>query len=360
MASPAEFAYTLVDPPGAASVPLPRNIGSRDMLTRNRGVWGFSYYDVPERSMSETFIATIPNCRILSQFDHWGEPDGNEYYTIVTEDDRALNVRGVPYNPELHRNLLAGQSRSHGRMAKAAWVLELWDRNYAHWVEWMLVKIALLHKRGLAGDLLLPRPHRLAEVVRSSIAALGIDVDALPRMGPKVLHVDELTVVGIDYYRASLIADLRTQLGVDAPHKPPTRRIFVTRRNAQWRRLINEDDCWPILSRLGFESVVMEDLSFQAQFDLMQEAAVFFSLHGAGMVNIMFAPKGLHVVEVFDPTFPNPQYYALAGAIGHPYWLIAGTTVGEPDPGYNNLEVDVAEIERVAMQIDAELRLPQS
>jgi hypothetical protein len=73
----------------------------------------------------------------------------------------------------------------------------------------------------------------------------------------------------------------------------------------------------------------------------------------------MFAPKGLHVVEIFDPTFPNPQYYALAGAIGHPYWLIRGSTIGEPDPGYNNLEVDVAEVERIAAQIDAELRLPQ-
>jgi hypothetical protein len=353
-ASPTEFDYTRIDPPGISTVPLPENIRSRDALSRDRGVWGFSYYDTPEREMRETFIATVPNCRILSQFDHWGEPDGNEYYAIVTEDDRALNVTGTPYTVDLHKPLLRSPSSS-GHLRKAAWVLEVWDRNYAHWVEWMLVKIALLQKLGLERDILLPRKHRLAEVVDTSISSLGIDLAALPRMGPKVLHVDELTVVGIDYYRTSLIANLRDRLGVDSPRKPPSRRIFVSRKKAEWRILTNEDDCWTVLSRFGFERVFMEDLGFQAQFDLMQEAAVFFGVHGAGMVNIMFAPKGLHVVEVFDPGFANPQYYALAAAIGHRYWLIRGTSVGEPNPGYNNLEVDVAEVEQIAERIDAAL-----
>jgi len=352
-ASPAEFDYTVVDPPGVSVVPLPENITSREALSRDRGVWGFSYYDTPQREMRETFIATVPNCRILSQFDHWGEPDGNEYYAIVTEDDRALNVTGTPYNADLHRQLLTTRTASVGRIHRASWVLELWDRNYAHWVEWMLVKIALLQTRGLERDLLLPRRHRLTEVVESSIGALGIDVRSLPRMGPKILHVDELTVAGIDYYRTSLIANLRGRLRVDSPARPPWRRIFVSRKNAEWRKLVNEDDCWAVLSRYGFERVFMENLRFQEQFDLMQEASVFFGLHGAGMVNIMFAPKGLHVVEVFDPGFANPQYYALAGAIGHPYWLIRGECAGEPNPGYNNLEVDIAEVERIAKQIDA-------
>jgi capsular polysaccharide biosynthesis protein len=348
----------IIDPAGTTSIPLPRNVASRDMLLRDRGVWGFSFYDAPERSMSETFIATVPNCRILSQFDRWGEPDGNEYYAIVTEDDRSLNVSGTRYEPEFHRLLLAAPSSNQGHLRKAAWVLELWDRNYAHWIEWMLVKIALLHRRGLTSHLLMPRAHRLAEVVHSSVAALGIDVAALPRMGPKVLHVDELTVVGIDYYRTSLVANLRDMLRVDSPRKVPSRRIFVSRANAQWRRLTNEDDCWAVLGRFGFERIFMEELGFQGQFDLMQEAAVFVGVHGAGMVNIMFAPKGLHVVEIFDPGFANPQYYALAGAIGHPYWLIRGTSVGEPNPGYNDLEVNVAELERIAERIDGELRRP--
>jgi hypothetical protein len=354
-ASPSEFDCTLIDPPGTSIVPLPRNVANRDMLPRDQGVWGFSYYDVPERRVRETFVATVPNCRILSQFDHWGEPDGNEYYAIITEDGRALNVTGTVYTPELHRKLLSAPP-SVGHMRKASWVLELWDRNYAHWVEWMLVKIALMQERGLAENLLLPREHRLSEVVRSSIRLLGLDVDALPRMGPKVLHVGELTIAGIDYYRASLIAALRERLGVDSPRKPPSRRIFVSRKKAEWRRLINEDDCWAVLNRFGFERVVMEDLSFLEQFALMQEAIVFFGLHGAGMVNIIFAPRGLHVAEVLDPVFPNPQYYALAGAIGHEYWLLRGTSVGEPKPGYNNVEANTADVERVAQQIDANLR----
>jgi hypothetical protein len=356
-ALPSEFDYTMIDPPGTTSIPLPRNVASREMLIRDRGVWGFSFYDAPERSMSETFVATVPNCRILSQFDRWGETDGNEYYAIITEDDRSLDVGGTTYYPEFHRQLLTGSSATHGHIPKAAWVLELWDRNYAHWTEWMLVKIALLQGRGMTADLLMPRPHRLAEVVRSSVAALGIDVDALPRMGPKILHVDELTVLGIDYYRASLIDNLRDLLRVDSPRQVPWRRIFVSRKHARWRRLTNDDDCWTVLSRFGFERVFMEELTFREQFELMQETAVFVAVHGAGMVNMIFAPKGLHVVEIFDPAFPNPQFYALAGAIGHPYWLIGATPVGERDLAVgSDLEVNVGDVARIAEEIDGELR----
>jgi len=355
-ASPTEFDYTLIDPPATAVVPLPRNIASRDLLMRERGVSGFSFYDIPERPMTGTFIATIPNCRVLSQFDHWGEVDGNEYYVIVTEDDRALDLTGMGYDAALHSSLLSSAPSTRKRIQSAAWVLEWWDRNYSHWVEWILVKIALLQQRGLAGNILLPRPHRLSEVVESSVRALGIDPDALPRMGPKVLEVDELTVVGIDHCRASLVQNLRARLGVDSPSKRPSRRIFISRKNAAWRKLMNEDDCWAVLSRFGFERVFMEDLGCRAQFDLMQEAAVLFGVHGAGMANMMFAPAGLHVVEAIDSLFPNPQYYALAGAIGHPYWLLRGAPIGEPDPGYNNIEIDVAEVERIVAQIDADLQ----
>lgn len=353
-ASPAEFDYTLIEPPGTSSVALPLNIQSRDLLSRNQGKWGFSFFDVPDRPVRETFIASVPNCRILSQFDQYGEPDGNEYYALVTEDDRVLNVRGTGYNADLHRKLLTTPSSSHGQLRSASWVLELWDRNYSHWIQWHLVKIALLQKHGLAGNLILPREHRLSEVVRSSIEALGVDVEALPRMGPKVLHVDQLTVVGMDDYRASLIVDLRARIGIDSK-RVPSRRIFISRRKATRRRLVNEEDCWRALSQFGFERVFMEELDFRGQVALMQEAAVLFGLHGSGLANMLFAPRGLHVIEIVDPTFPNPQFYALAGAIGHQYWLIRCLTVGDPDPGYNDVEVDIKEVEQIVRQVEAAL-----
>jgi hypothetical protein len=54
---------------------------------------------------------------------------------------------------------------------------------------------------------------------------------------------------------------------------------------------------------------------------------------------MLFASPGCQVVEIMDPAFPNPQFYALASALGHPYWLLEGRAMGESRPGHDDLEI---------------------
>src|SRR2546423_801441 len=86
---PSDFDCQLIDGPEISRVPLPGNITTRDQLPGDTSHWPFSFRDVPERRVSETFFATIPNCRVLVGRDRWG--DG--YYAIVTGRDEAVRVR---------------------------------------------------------------------------------------------------------------------------------------------------------------------------------------------------------------------------------------------------------------------------
>jgi capsular polysaccharide biosynthesis protein len=84
-----------------------------------------------------------------------------------------------------------------------------------------------------------------------------------------------------------------------------------------------------MLEQAGFERVEMEQLSFAAQAALMAETAVLLAPHGAGLTNMIFAPAGAQVLEIADPAYPNPNFFALAGAMGHAYWMLPAEAVGE-------------------------------
>ena len=91
----------------------------------------------------------------------------------------------------------------------------------------------------------------------------------------------------------------------------------------------------------------MEEYDFEAQVRLMQQTAVLFAPHGAGLTNMMFCPEGADIVEIADLDFPNPNFYALASAMGHRYWLIPAEGVGGGHPLEKDMTVGPEKIARV-------------
>lgn len=102
-----------------------------------------------------------------------------------------------------------------------------------------------------------------------------------------------------------------------------------------------------MLEKAGFERVLMEELAFDAQVRLMSETAVLLAPHGAGLTNMMFCPAGSQVVEIADLSYPNPNFYALASAMGLGYWLIRGAGIGSGHPLDQDLVVDPASVAAV-------------
>jgi capsular polysaccharide biosynthesis protein len=171
-----------------------------------------------------------------------------------------------------------------------------------------------------------------------SLQMLGLDPNGLPTFDmDRPLLVGELTLVETDRFRPELLRK------VQAVYADPTvevrRRVYISRAQASRRRLINENEIWPLLKKSGFERVYMEDLSFESQIQIMRETAVLVAPHGAGLTNMIFCSEGTHVVEIADLGFPNPNFYALASALGHPYWIVQADSVGGGDPLKKDLHV---------------------
>lgn len=325
-------------PADVAHHPLPCNIDSREELPDDRGWWGYSFRDVPARESGQTLIATIPDCRIVWYRD---PAQANDFFpAIIAGDGRALDMREVRFRP-LHAETLR-RSGPPDRLKKATWFIERVYHNHSHWLTAHLPKLLLLRDRGALDDVLMP-PERTAGM-DGSLRMLGLEPDQFTTFDPsRPLRVDELTFLVTDRFRPELLRLVPEAYGVlDAP--PAHRKVYISRARATRRRLLNEDEIWPLLEAEGFERVFMEELGFEQQVELMRQTAVLFAPHGAGLTNMMFCPPGAHIVEIADLSFPNPNFYAVACAMGHRYWLLAGTGLGDLHPLEKDLHIDPTKV----------------
>ncbi|WP_130649327.1 glycosyltransferase family 61 protein [Egicoccus halophilus] len=325
-------------PEAVAHAPLPRNVSEREELPGDAGWWGYAFRDVPARTGGETFVATLPDVTVT----WYRDPDrGDDFYpALVTREGHALDLREIRFRHPHARTLRAAPPPA--RMERATWVLERVYDNHSHWLTAHLPKLLLLRERGELDDVLLP-PVR-SPAMEASLRQLGMDPARFRTFDPsRPLRVGRLTLVGTDRFRPELLCALQRAHGLDAV-PAGRRRVYVSRDRANRRRLVNEDEVWPLFADAGFERVFMEELDFDAQVALMRDTQVLAAPHGAGLTNMLFCPRGTAVIEIADLSFPNPNFYALAAALGHPYWLVAGTGVGEGRPIDRDLRVDPAAV----------------
>ncbi|WP_082992812.1 DUF563 domain-containing protein [Erythrobacter sp. QSSC1-22B] len=306
--------YEVVHQPVSVNNPLPFNVGTLEALPTDAGWWGYSMRDVPQRRQSETFLATIPNAQVVSYLD-----GRNEFFpAILTCSNRVADLREIVFRGP-HAEVMRRKPPVRN-LKRATWICERVYDNHSHWLTAHLPKLCFLRERHALSDVLLPE--KLTPAMVSSLSMLGLDQkDFGTFRSGELLQVEELTILGTDRFRGELLRPVRDAMA-PTKGKTPSRRIYISRSKARMRKLLNEEDIWPILEAAGFERVHMEDLDFPAQVNLMSDTAVLAAPHGAGLTNMMFCPPGSHVLEIAWPGFPNPNFYALASAMDLHYGIV--------------------------------------
>jgi len=340
-----DLSYETIHKEETEKNPLPCNINDRNELPDDRGWWGYSFHDVPARISRETFMATLPNCKVVPCID-----DDNEFWvTILNEDERSIEIDQItlrPWNLEVLRS-----ANSADKTDKAIWFLERVYHNHSHWLTAHVPKLIMLKERGQLENIVMPPKNKRTAVINSTFKMLGINPDEFRTLdATRPLHVKELTVLETDRFRPGLLRSVRAALCPETAEKPH-RRIYISRAKAQRRKLLNEKDIWPILEKLGFELVFMEELSFSAQIETMQQAEIVVAPHGAAITNVLFCQQGTHVLEIADLGFPNPNFYALSSAMGHHYWILNAEGIGDVHPLEKDLRIGPAKVENTIHKI---------
>lgn len=160
----------------------------------------------------------------------------------------------------------------------------------------------------------------------------------------------------------STVAWVREHLRPRPDADPRPRRLYVTRgTQPNSRRVVREDELWALLEERGFEKVEPGGLSPQEQIDVFSTAEMIVGPHGAALTNLLFAPAGVTVLELFTASYVNQCYWSISRSIpdAHYEYLVDGdvTRYGPGSPMnaiLADIEVDPARVVRTVDRLLAE------
>ena len=112
---------------------------------------------------------------------------------------------------------------------------------------------------------------------------------------------------------------LWSELGKNVPSRAGTRKLYLSRKNAPRRRMVNEADVTAPLKRMGFEIWRPDEMTFAEQQELLASAGVVVAEHGAALTNIVWCPADATVIEIHSTAPTSPCFKILAGLRGLRY-----------------------------------------
>jgi hypothetical protein len=103
--------------------------------------------------------------------------------------------------------------------------------------------------------------------------------------------------------------------------------IYISRQDADMRRIANEADFAAILQRAGYCSIRMNNLDPISQISVLANARSIIAPHGMGLTNIFFNQRHARMLELFCPTIGSDTYHMVARSNGISYDFKVGRLV---------------------------------
>lgn len=284
----------------------------------------------------------------LQQYVHWSEPYRPPPLgvfamagavalapnLIVTEDGQLLDDNIGFTNAELCDHMPAdfnGIVAANGRLLVAlrhrdvARVTEpaLYLPAVANYAAWLFGSLPRLLAYADYHDLPILLHGDVANYHLDSLRAMGISRERLrihgarTRVECKALYYCTTSYLhhapsaaGVRHVRACALAQ------IDAGSQPT--RLYLARRHAKDRPLLNEAEVVAVFESHGFTAIDPELHSFDAQVKFAAGAQVLAGPYGANLANMVFAGNARKCLIL--ATKPQPEFARLASALGLAFW----------------------------------------
>ena len=214
------------------------------------------------------------------------------------------------------------------------------NTGYYHWIFECLPRLKLLEDVIDEIDYLIV-PDNLKRFHLESLNLLGFPEEKLLKIkdGTHLLcenlfvpsPLPSVSKWSCDFLRDSFIPE-----DVAEPH----RLIYISRKDALYRKIVNEEEVEDYLREIGFEIVQMSELTFLEQVEICAEARIVVGPHGAGLSNTVFCLNA-KILEIFSPSYVG-GFWMLANQLGNEYYYLLGEDApGNSPPPWRDFEVDM-------------------
>lgn len=230
--------------------------------------------------------------------------------------------------------------------------------NYSFWMTSSLVRLRMLCLQQKDYTLLYPEEWDKIAYIKDTLCAFpdlkieripaGVHVQVphllLPEVRPFTACLNGDDIMDVSNYLQSFYANEIANL----PVAPP--KIFVNRKKASCRKVINYEEVRQIMKKYGYVEVDFDDMSVVEQIAYMRCAKKVVMLHGAGMTNMMFATPNTKVLELMheytEPRTYRFVYWFLSVQMGCDYYVqFCKTSDTHPDDWRKDIEVDAKKLE---------------
>lgn len=312
-----------------------------------------------EAKLPDTYLARLDNALVFSGTDLivikdlalYDEIDRNNIYTYAIKPRIIAKVLGNEMSIKV-------KSGFHIIIEQAIHFAKDHSKNYFHWLVECLPRLSLISHLDKNIPLLVDAD--LYPQAFEALKLLNIDNRELIKLhksknyivktlfypsqlsevhdnyGEPNYHKDAIySPKAINYVRDSVFKALNI-----SDNKKKSRKLFVSRKTSDYRQLLNSTEIEDILVAKDFEIIFPENLSFFAQVKIFSEAEVIIGQSGAGMANIIFAPKNCKVLMLAgDAANTNLHGFSLlAQVLGVNFNFLFGKVVNSI--GVNLLHAD--------------------
>ena len=201
--------------------------------------------------------------------------------------------------------------------------------NFYHWMFNEIVRFDLLFRSGIATDKIDKFVfHRLLQLPfqKETLNILGIPPSKIiettfhPHIKAKTLIVPSATSEPFPSKWACNF--LRNKFLSRTTKIYKKNYIYISRKKASKRNVINEEELVTFLESCGFGTVILENLSFLEQVALFSQAKVIVAPHGAGLTNLVFCSPGTKVIEIIPPSIELVLYQLICHHCNLKYYYV--------------------------------------
>lgn len=289
------------------------------------------------REIPSAFLAVIPFGRL---WVNSGKSIRNS--VVITPDDRILGDLSLEFGKALQDNLIFEKWKLppvYFLEGKVASLTSTKGEIYFHWMFDLLPKLELLKLGGVdleTIDYFVVNSIQ-SEFQKKSLKSLGIPAEKIiestryPHIKAEKLFAPSLPSLPgnppqwvCQFLRQGFLKEAQNNV-------QPIERLYLSRKTARYRRVLNEDKVWEILKHSGFKTVELEGLSIEEQATIFNQAKIIIAPHGAGLTNLVFCAPGTKVIEIFSPNYVNVCYYSLCEELGLDYYYLLGEGKQPPE-----------------------------